>query len=302
MISNINRYDPTRTLTLRNQLITQFKARFKNLQKILKIAIVDYDVLAIKDKNLSILALDPKEVLKQIKYRQFDFLRSSDKIEEFIKWLKELEQRGILSRSSKLGLSGRTSEFWADQYIQTSYEKGVWRARKDLVKNGIETSDFDDANQLVRYVSSSPLHADQLGLIFASGYQEVKGITNAMDQQIARVLAQGIAEGRSVEDVFSTVGDRIDKIGMSRSKIWGMSTIVGAYNKGLLNEYVNSKVDEIQVIAEWVTARDGKVCDQCRQYDGRRYDIAVIGRMFPVHSLCRCSYTIIPKKERDRRI
>jgi SPP1 gp7 family putative phage head morphogenesis protein len=145
-------------------------------------------------------------------------------------------------------------------------------------------------------------------LIFSRVYNELKGITAAMDQQISRVLAQGLADGDNprllARKLVSTInGDGVDRLGVTdtlgrfiparrRAELLARTETIRAHHMALMQEYRNWRVEGVYVNAELVTAGDDRVCTRCSSLEGRVYTLEEAENIVPVHPLCRC--TMIP--------
>src|SRR6056297_3144784 len=79
-------YDPTRTTTLRNVFARKMRVRFDELAKNINTALVEKDVLGLEDVNTHQVPV----VLS------FDFPRSQDKVQAFMRWVREKMDTDIL--------------------------------------------------------------------------------------------------------------------------------------------------------------------------------------------------------------
>lgn len=279
--------DPTRTQTIRKRFEQDIAGRFQRLRK------------RIKDKILQDEAFG--DIGEPIRNRgEFDFPRSSEKVNAFMAWLKEQEQAGaidlIVTEPSRFGVDQR----WANVYIDTAYQQGIRRARVELNKQGVDTLDTTDPTQTLAGFNN-PVHADRVGLIYTRVYSDLKGITDEMDKQISRVLAQGIAEGLNPLEIARQITDRVDKIGITRARVLARTEIVRAHHQANIQEYKNAGIDEVEIVAEFVTAGDDRVCPQCESLNGNIYTIDAAEGLIPVHPMCRCVATPVLREDADKR-
>lgn len=266
------RQDPTRTLGIRRNFEADLFKRFRKLKGLIREALV-------KDNALT---------TNIVSEGAFDFPTSSGKVDAFMLWLREMEQRGDISIRDVPG-RGAIDNRWANTYIDTAYKQGQRRARAEMRKQGIDVPAEGAFDQ--------PIHADRIGMIYSRVYSELDGITAAMDQQISRVLAEGITNGDNPLDIARAINNRVDKIGIHRARLLARTEVIRAHHSANVQEYRNAGVDGVTVIAEFVTAGDSRVCPQCAALDGKEFDLDQIERLIPLHPQCRCVAVPIVKDD-----
>lgn len=295
---NINQYDPTRTTVLRNTFARDVKRRFVELIQIIRRAIIEQDCFGL-ERNIIALQLNPPG------HKAFDFPRSSDKVTAFMNWLRGQVDKGLLEirEIPQVGLA--VEQVWTNVYIQDSYKRGVLRARYELQKAGFDVPPIEQTGG-INISLSTPVHADRLGLLYTRVFNDLKGITNAMDTQISRVLAQGIADGDNprllARKLVSTInGDKIGELGITdtlgrfipaatRADMLARTEIIRAHAEASLVEYQNWAVEGVTVQAEFSTAGDERVCDICGSMQGQVFKLEEASGIIPVHPRCRCAW------------
>jgi SPP1 gp7 family putative phage head morphogenesis protein len=294
----LNGYDPTRTTTLRNQFAAEMGRRFRRLRGLVRKAIIQQDCFGLKrNDSLFLVQTDLP------RFRQFDFPRSSDKIEAFMEWFREVEGNEILDLADRHRVTqiGRgVEEAWTNLYVQTAYQKGIVRARNELRRAGVDIPVTETGGEL-NVAFNQPFHLDRVGLLYTRVFSDLKGITTAMDTQISRVLAQGIADGKNpipladllVKTISGPVGDLgiTDTLGRfipaeRRAKMLARTEIIRAHAQASLQEYKNWGVEGVTAEVEFVTAGDGRVCPICAGMQGRTYSLEQAGNVIPVHPQC----------------
>jgi hypothetical protein len=289
------RYDPTRTLTLRNRFAADVTKRFNALKRDISISIVDRDCFGIQPDLIALAASA---------YRAFDFPRTQEKIAGFMAWLQEQEDAGILEVSIRPGTLRGIEEAWTDTYIQSAYAKGITRSRAELRKQGLQIPDIDAVGG-VRSLFNQPFHADRLGVLYTRTFEDLKTVTQFMNGQIRRRisdglttgLTRGIAEGKNprviARELVKDVNNRVDKIGISRARMIARTEIIRAHHEANIAEYERAQdmfdVEvEIEIQAEWATA-GFNVCPICLDLEaGGPYKLNEIRSMIPAHPNCRC--------------
>lgn len=291
-----DRRDPTRTLHLRNSFAAQMGKRFREVRGVIRKTIVTDDCFGLQ--NLRVVT----QQLTSPGRRAFDYPRTSDKVESFMEWLKEQERQGILqvSRFERVGASVESA--WTNMYIQDSYKRGVMRARYELNKAGFDVPPIAETGG-VQASMSTPFHADRVGLLYTRTFNGLKGITAAMDLQLSQVLAQGMADGENPRTLARlltrTITGPVGNLGLTdtlgrfipaerRAKLLARTEIIRAHHQAMIQEYKNWEVDEVQVMAEFVTAGFG-VCPICADIEsGNPYTLKAAENLIPAHPNCRC--------------
>lgn len=272
-----NRYDPTQTTTLRRQFEGEAGRRFRWLKGRIREAIVAEDGFGLKTNA-----------------GRFDFPRSADKVSAFMDWLNKMQEQGILEVRQGEPLSKAAERSWATTYVRSAYAKGMAGSAAKLRSQGVEVAD-----DWVREAFSRPFHADRVGLAYTRTFEELRGITREMDRQISRELAEGLAAGKNSRDIAAKLNDRVDKIGITRSRMMARTETIRAHAEASLNTYKEAGVEGVGVQAEWVTAQDGAVCAECESAAASGpYTVDEAQGMIPLHPNCRCAW--IPLVENPR--
>lgn len=292
-----NAYDPTNTLDLRNAFADDLRRRFAELLYVVKVSIGINDCFDLNSiNNNQMVPLQPNE---------FAFLRSEAKIAQFLIWLDEQVRNGIITIAQVEQIGNGISDRWSNIYVTDSYKRGIIRARLEMTKAGMDIPTIDQSGG-IDAILNTPFHIDRLGLIFTRVYTDLKGITDAMDSHISRILAQGLADGdgpkllaRKIVSTISGEGD-LDKLGITdslgrfipaqrRADILARTEIIRAHHQATIQEYMNWRVEKVYVLAEVVTAGDKRVCSRCAALaKGGPYTLEQVMNMIPAHAQCRC--------------
>jgi len=310
IVTNVRQYDPTRTTTIRNRFARDMRSRFNEIARVVKVAIVD--------KNALGLGLVTHQVTTPGNLA-FNFPLDANKLEAFMEWLALQVERGILEVSDIQRFGSLSSEYWTNAYITDTYKKGVIRARYELRKAGFDVPTIEQQGG-INAVLSSPVHVNKLALLYARVFRELRGITEAMDTQISRILAQGLADGdgpkllaRKLVSVINGTGT--DQLGLDisyinprsgkqvnyfmpgrrRAEILARTETIRAHHVANMQEYESWGAIGLKVKAEFQTAGDDRVCPECSALEGNIYTIEQAWSMIPVHPLCRCIMLPITK-------
>ena len=290
------RTDPTRTLTIRRAFAADVTRRFRAVAGAMVQAVDENDVFGLRgiqrapvfNQRLTVPVPGPN---------QFAFETTQAKVTAFMDWLGELADAEILEVTTRTGGRAALNARWTDTYIRQAYSRGVQRARTELNKVGVEMPDAP-----VSGMFNQPIHADRLGMLYTRTFDELRGITEAMDQQISRVLTQGLAQGKNPKVIARELNRTVQggrglppvqtrggasMSPMQRAKTMARTEIIRAHNVANVAEYRAAGLERGRIMAEFSTAGYG-VCPVCAQYEGAIMKLSDIEWLIPVHPNCRC--------------
>jgi SPP1 gp7 family putative phage head morphogenesis protein len=257
-------------------------SRFRALKGAIRHAIVDQDALGLRDRPEN--QAEPTPPGSQA----FAFSRDPLKVDEFMGWLEEQEQKGVLEtiQSDERQLGRAKAPAWTDTYVQSAYRQGVERGRQELQGAGYQAMDIEEQGG-IDAAMTAPFHADRLGLMYTRAFNGLKGITFQMNQEISRELTEGLARGENPLEMARRLNKRVD-VSLSRARTLARTETIRAHHVATIQEYKNWGAEGVQVQAEWHTAGDARVCERCRALQGRVYHLDEIEEMIPLHPNCRC--------------
>lgn len=289
-------YDPTHTTALRNLFASDMNRRFKAIMAGVVTGVYKNDCFGLKNRPHTLQVVPPAR-------EAFAFARSSEKVAKFMEWLqKQIESELVtVINLSQVGTSVEAA--WMNKYIYDSYKRGVIRARYEMINKGMQIPSIDDSGG-IEIVMGTPFHLDRVGLIFTRVFTDLKGITEAMDSQISRILAQGLIDGDAprllARKLVATIdGTNMGSLGITdtlgrfipakrRAEILARTEIIRAHHLATIQEYRNWGVLGITVKGEWKTAGDDRVCERCSSLEGKIFTLDEIEPMIPLHPQCRC--------------
>jgi SPP1 gp7 family putative phage head morphogenesis protein len=303
------RYDPTRTLHLRNAFARAFRVKFAKLKAAIFRAVVTEDVFGLAPPSAGIRRIMVQETaLATPGHEAFAFPRSADKVKAFMAWLQEQEAAGLLEVSERPQIGQAVEQAWTNKYVQDSYERGVQRARYELAHAGYGVPSMEATGGVLASMSL-PFHMDRVGLLYTRTFSELKGVTNAMDQVISRVLSQSMADGdgarviaRKLLSTISGVGDLSfqDKIGRfipaeQRAEMIARTELIRAFSEAQLQEFRTWGIVGVSAEVEFRNAGDSRVCSSCSFLQGKVYTLDEASGIIPVHPRCRCCWLPVDK-------
>lgn len=274
---NANRYDPTNTGLIRRRFEAEISRKMRALAKAVRAFVGTGDELGLAELKTN---------------AGFRYKSSSERINAFRSWLDRQQKKGLLEVKKGPDWSG--DKAWSDLYIESAYKKGLQSSANNLKAAGADVADSWVQDGFFR-----PLHADAAGLIYTRTFNELKGISDQMASRMSGILAQGMIDGKGPMAIAREMTENIKGISRARARTIARSEVISAYNESSLNAYEEAGVMEVDVLVEFATAGDNKVCQKCQELEGQTFSLEKSRGMIPVHPNCRCAW--IPKLGSDFR-
>jgi len=302
-LAEYSRYDPTRTTSLRNTFARAMRVRFKKVMKEIKKVVNEDDVFGLKEQPA---------VYQSPGYRAYQFLTTEEKIAEFMNWLRQLIKKDILEIGTMEQIGYPLHGAWTDLYVLEAYKRGIARSRLEMKKAGYDIPSLEETGGIGASMRT-PFHLDRVGILYTRVFTDLIGVTDAMANQISRVLAEGMIMGDGArviaKKLVATIeGTGIGKLGitdtlgrfipaMRRAEMIARTELIRAFHMANVQEMRNWGAVGVRVQAEFLTAGDDRVCDICASLEGKIYTLDEIEPIIPLHPNCRC--LALPVLERD---
>lgn len=274
------RYDPTMTTTLRKRFEADLYKRFRRLKGRINNAVIKGDGFGLKTNR-----------------GRFEFERSADKVAAFMDWLDEQSREGVLEVSRGASHIGANRMAWSDIYVRSAYQRGMAQSASELRKQGADVAD-----EWVTEAFTRPFHVDRVGLASTRTFEQLRGITDTMSQQISRTLAEGLSQGKGPMDIARAMNNRVDKIGITRARMLARTEVINAHAEASLNVYEEAGVRGVDAKAEFATAQDDAVCPECAALEGTVRPIDEARGVIPVHPQCRCAWVPVVESAAELRL
>lgn len=262
-----SRADPTRTTGVVLSYQRELSRRWRLVAQAVVRAVDEDDVLGLGSA-----------VLLQIRRpSRFDFPSDPEgKLAAFDRWLREAMDTEVLEPRG-----------WQNSYARAGYTRGVEHADRALRRAGVPPS---DAGAAASATFNQPIHRDKLRLLFSRNFTELRGITEATAQTTSRVLTQSLATGASPRVAARELSQAVSSIGRARSLLLARTETVRAHAEATLARYEQAGVQGVSALAEFITARDDRVCQTCQDLEGEVFTIDQANGIIPVHPNCRCAW------------
>jgi SPP1 gp7 family putative phage head morphogenesis protein len=282
--------DPTHTTALRNLFSREMLHRFDEIIKVIKKSVIENNCFGFTD------VITYQDVVST-QWQEFGYDNSQNKIAKFIEWLQKQVDISLLNKAL-------FATVWFNKYLLDAYQRGVIRARQELIKAGYKVPTIEETGG-IDIVIANPLHLDRMGLEFARVLSDLKGVTDQMASFMSRVLAEGFINGDSPSLIARKLvavinGEGVGDLGLTdslgrfiparlRAEMIARTEIIRAHHLATIQEYRNWAVLGVIVKAELVTAGDERVCGKCLELEqGGPYTLDEAEKMIPVHPFCRC--------------
>lgn len=240
--------DPTRTKTLRRNYAQRLRGPLRKLNAAIREAVQREDLFGL---NTDTLQPEPPQPPND---RTFRFGTDDEQIEAFMRWLRRQESRGILEVIHRD----------ENTFIRSAYAAGVRHADAALNEQGVQIPERD-----LQAMFNTPVHQEALQTLYTRNFQELQGVTDAMNQQISRELADGFAQGWSPTKMARNTTDRVDAVGKYRATLLARTETIRAHSTSTLNRFEEFGTEQVTIQAEWSTAGDRRVCPICQTLEGR---------------------------------
>jgi len=267
--------DPTRTTLLRRKFCADMKRRFKSVSKAIQTLIVTDDVFGLEErKELAILQ----------ERQAWRFNTSAQKAQAYQKWLQQQIDAKILTTDA---ITGKP---WTGTYVESAYRKGGLRAYTDLraAELAMEGDEFflGGKAEFLRTAFDAPELLNKIELLSTRTFEELKGVTSSMSQQMSRILSEGLVKGYSPRKIARELRNNVTKITNTRALTLARTEIIHAHAEGQLDAFEHLGVKEITVMAEWSTVGDDRVCPLCGDLEGVVMTVKEARGLIPRHPNC----------------
>lgn len=277
--TNPLKVDPTRTTILRKSFYADIKRRLTRLQKALDDFLLTKDALGLKEKKLG-LSFNVFE-------RQYAYLTDDAKLVVFNNWLQEQINAGLFS----VPIGTPSSQLWTATYIQSAYRMGLLNAyfaskKQDLIQGDM----FAASEEFLRSSFAQPELMSKVRLLATRAFEGMRGLGGQISSDLNFILADGMINGRGVEEIARMMRDKIDTMSSVRALRIARAEIINAHSEGSLDGYERLGVKELGVDVEFSATGDRLVCPVCAGLSGQVFTIEKARGVIPVHPNCRCAW------------
>tara|TARA_R110000824_G_scaffold381970_1_gene575021 strand:- start:1278 stop:2027 length:750 start_codon:yes stop_codon:yes gene_type:complete len=205
-------------------------------------------------------------------------------IEDFMDWLNGAIDDEVLDVSRGPGGRITSNDRWQEVYVRSSYSRGLDHANDALARAGVSVP-----AETVQDLFNAPNNAESLARLYSRSFNELQGISQATSQRVGRVLTEGLATGQGPREIARNMRKAVSTIGKTRSVTLARTEVINAHATATLNRYADVGLTEVIGQAEFLTARDDRVCQECLSLEtGPPFSLDDAKGVIPVHPNCRC--------------
>jgi len=297
--NNHMKIDPSRTALIRQAFEAEIKRRTRELKSAVWKAIVVDDVFGLRLGHGS-------HIMKGgLKLNQtYAFETNPDKVKSFQGWFKEQADEGLL------GIAAGTdpAKPWTSQYVESAYLKGVVSTYVEGKGDSLlKTQPHIAATKadFLQRTMAGPVATNQLELLGTRTFEQMKGMTAQISQDLSRELSTGLAHGYSAQKIARNINENIDSITRKRGMLIARTEIINAHAEGQLDSLEEQDIKNVTADVEFSSAMDERVCQECASLEGAIMTTVEARGVIPVHPGCRCSWLPVvemvkPKKKNSK--
>lgn len=278
LINAQHKFDPTRTIGLRDRFSKQMKKSCRALAADLSIEIKNSSLFVYSDLETYGVLESVKRLFSQVKNYITYYFYGHETI----------------------------PTLWGDRYITEAYQKGVFRARQELRNAGYKVPSIESTGGILTSLNETR-HITQLGLVRNQTLLDLQNLSNVLETTVTKIINQGLISKESADVVASKVVKVITGVGEVelpkelgkfvaieyRAATLARTNVVRTHHLAMVKEFEKWEITDVFLMAEFVTAGDDKVCPVCAELQGvHRLEDTI--DMIPVHPNCRC--VILPIK------
>lgn len=229
----------------------------------------------------------------------YQFATDGAKQKAFSQWLQAQLDSGVL------GIVGSTDPDQPPgaQYIASAYKQGLIRAYEDAHRADLAGNPELYQQSRAKFLASSfgtPEALAKVEALYTRAFEDMKGLTAYEKQQLGRTLADAMANGFGADQTARNMVDQIDSITRTRANTLARTELVRAHAEGQLDAFQDMGIEELGIEAEWATADDDAVCEDCQSMaEDSPYTVDEARGLIPYHPNCRCAW--VPVEQESKR-
>lgn len=300
----VSAYDPANISDIEQRFETEMVNRLEALSSLIEHALVEQDGFGLIDGSRSDRVVETERVagalaepddgderqftvnLSEPPPKAFDFPTDPAAVDAFMEWLDLQVEDGLLETTIEpVAGQNATSSRWMNVYLRQSYHRGVEHAEYAVEAQGYSVDSED-----LQSIFQGTQHAEQAGLLFTRAYAELDGVSSDMQTKLRRILTTGLTSGDHPEVIARNIDDEIDDITRRRARAIARTETSRAANEATLTRFETLGAEEMEIMAEVLTANDSDVCDECLDLAKETYTIKEARGLLPQHPFCRCTF------------
>lgn len=272
---NTLRIDPSRTVILRRSMRGDITAGFRILRGEIRNLIVRQNAFGLRSG---------------LNFGRFSGLSGAAQLVAFDGWIRERTEAVVFET-----FASNSSVDWLSQHITKAYQRGVGRAWSDVRRqpDGLLSGiDVGIKRQFVNDVAFG-IGRSRLEILQTRAFSELKAVADKAYARAASALADGLQRGLSARRITQEINEIIFKLEKVEVPRLVNTEVIRAHAEGQLDGYEHVGITQIEILAEWTTAGDDKVCSKCNPLEGIVLTIKQARGLIPRHFNCRCIFRAV---------
>ena len=111
-----------------------------------------------------------------------------------------------------------------------------------------------------------------------------------MTYKSLHLVVTGLVQGVGPATIARDLSRSIAGLSRARAGVIAQTEIINAHAEGQLDAFKQLGIKKVDAEVEWLTANDGKVCDDCASMEGEVYAVEEAHGLIPLHPNCRCCW------------
>jgi len=279
------RMDPTRTLMIRKKFMLEIRKTFANLKRELRKFLLTLDALGLDARD----RVPFEKLVGNISPREYEFRTDAQKLTIFNEWFRKQVEANVLSPDP----GTPHGQPWTTEFVESAYKRGLTNAYlsskegKLLAAAGVGEQTQE---QFLRSAFGAPEVMSKIQMLGTRAWEGMNGITATMGSRMNLILAQGMADGSGAQEIAKDMFEAIDSLSNSRAMTIARTEVINAHAEGQLDAFTKLGVEDLGVKAEWSTAGDDRVCEECEPMEGQIFSVEEARGLIPLHPNCRCTW------------
>lgn len=263
--------DPTKTKYIRERLVGELKTRFASINAKSKTKIVDEDFFRLGTR-------------KPIQLAEEDNWFWRDEVNDYMLWWEDVAEEELMEPQST---EQTQFPFWLALFLSAGYSQGIERAQSELRRIGINVLEGESH---VPSRMRHPEHIERFSRLVNRGREGMEKIKGNLKAVVRNTISDGLLENVGRYALFNEARKATTKIRNKQAITLANTEIVRAHHRANIGEYKLAGIKNVKVLAEWVTAGDGRVCAYCAYMGSlnKLWKLEEIETMIPAHLNCRC--------------
>lgn len=269
-VANPRSADPTRTATTRKRFAQKLRGEIGDIVTEVNESVGERDVFGVQTDALATPTPLPP----------LQGLRRDRQVDRYTEWLREQLRTGPLAVVSPE----------ENRFIRAAAAAAIRQADAQLRQAGLGAPTRQERNDAA--VLRRRRYRELLQSHYSRTYRELEGMAQATARESQRELDESLASPTTAAALAAVLVGRLNKVGKLSATRTAVTEPVRVHAAVTLVRFEQFGVEEVELHAEYRSAADQYVCDDCEPYDGRVLSLSEARGLIPQHPFCRCRFSV----------